>query len=126
METIRIEATKKHPFVLLDAVAGRIEISGPSVNVDIIQFYEPILAWIEEYAKSPIGHTVISCRLSIYNTITSKVLLHIFRIFEKLEPAYKAQINWHIDKNDIDMRETGDDYKSVLKNLEFNIIEDLE
>jgi hypothetical protein len=126
MEKVRIEATKKTPFILLDPVEGRIEIVGSSIYVDIIKFYEPILEWVEEYKQMACPITIINCRLNVYNTITTKVLTHIFKTLEKLPASKKVLINWFFEKDDYDMREFGEDIRSILKIVDFNIIENTE
>ena len=122
METFIIEATKQTPFIKLEP-SGVIEISGSSTNSNILNFYQPILQWLEEYMKAPADLTTVNCKLIYYNTITCKVLMHIFKTLEKLPAPQSVEIIWHYDTEDEDMREYGEDFKAVLKNIDFKFHE---
>jgi hypothetical protein len=51
MEPISIEGTTKTPTVKFDAGSGKIEIKGRSIPENSIEFYKPLVDWLEEYAK---------------------------------------------------------------------------
>ncbi len=51
MEPISIEGTPKTPSVKFDAASGNIEIKGRSIPENSIEFYKPLVDWLEEYAR---------------------------------------------------------------------------
>ena len=55
METLIIEGTEDSPQIVLDLKANILEISGRSLPEDVNTFYEPMMSWIEEYPKDPLG-----------------------------------------------------------------------
>ena len=52
MEPISIEGTTKTPTVKFDAGSGKIEIKGRSIPENSIEFYKPLVDWLEEYGFS--------------------------------------------------------------------------
>ena len=123
MEPILKAGTPKTPTVKFDPIQGLIEIKGRSNPENSMVFYKPLIDWLEEYAKNPGDKTNVNIQLEHFNTSSSKCILDIFK---KLEAMYKAQhevvINWHYEKDDEDIQEAGDDYKSLVR-IPFKMIE---
>jgi len=123
MEPIIIEGTKKTPDISFNAETGILEIEGRSIPENSIEFYKPMVDWLDDYAKSPNDKTVVNIKLEYFNTSSSKCILDVFK---KLEDIYKAKkdvvINWHYEEDDEDMLEAGEDYQSILK-IPFKMIE---
>ena len=124
METIRIDATLRSPFVLLDAEKGIIEISGRSILSDSELFYKPIVEWIVEYLKLPHQKTTLICKLEYYNNSVSKILYSLIRkIDSSICPQNKLEIQWFYPKDDDDMKEKAEDITRAIKNATVKIIE---
>ncbi|MGC8822968.1 MAG: DUF1987 domain-containing protein [Bacteroidales bacterium] len=123
MEPLIIEGTAKTPTVNFNASEGLIEIKGRSIPENSIEFYKPLVDWLDEYAKSPAPHTTVNIQLEYFNTSSSKCILDVFK---KLEAIYKnkndVKINWYYEEDDEDMLEAGEDYESIIR-VPFNMIE---
>ena len=123
MDPIKIEGTPKTPTVSFDADKGSIEIKGRSIPENSIEFYKPLVDWLEEYMKSPKEMTEVDIQLEYFNTSSSKCILDVFK---KLEAMYKGGnevvINWHYEEDDEDMLEAGEDYQSIIK-IPFKMME---
>lgn len=126
MEPISIEGTPKTPTVKLDPIQGLLEIKGRSHSENAREFYKPLIDWLEEYAKNPGDKTIVNIQLEHFNTSSSKCILDVFK---KLEAIYKAkhevEVNWHYEKDDEDILEAGEDYKSLI-GIPFKMIEIVE
>jgi len=126
MEPLLIEGTAKTPTVRFDAKDGVIEIKGRSIPENSIEFYKPLVEWLEEYSKSPMDLTQVNVQLEYFNTSSSKCILDVFK---KLEAIHKGQneviINWHYEEDDEDMLEAGEDYESIIR-VPFKMIEIVE
>ena len=59
MEPIIVEGTPKTPAVKFDAEAGILEIKGRSIPENAIEFYRPLVDWLEAYAKNPFKRTQV-------------------------------------------------------------------
>ena len=123
MEPISIEGTPKTPSVKFDAASGNIEIKGRSIPENSIEFYKPLVDWLEEYAQGPMDKTTVNVQLEYFNTSSSKVLLKIFKTLEEIyENRKEIEINWYYEEDDLDMKECGQDYGAML-NIPFTMIE---
>jgi hypothetical protein len=49
MEPIIIEGTPKTPTVKFDASAGVFEIKGRSIPENSVEFYKPLVDWLDGY-----------------------------------------------------------------------------
>jgi hypothetical protein len=116
MELISIEGTPKTPTITMNPETGVIEIKGRSIPENSIEFYKPIVDWLEEYSKGPTSKTIVNVQLEYFNTSSSKCILDVFK---KLEVLKKNQndvvINWYYEEDDEDMLEAGEDYESIIK-----------
>ena len=123
MEALIIEGTAKTPSVKFEAGQGSVEIKGRSIPENSIEFYKPLVDWLEEYGKSPAALTKVNIQLEYFNTSSSKCILDVFK---KLETIYKAKneviINWYYEEDDEDMLEAGEDYESIIR-VPFKMIE---
>jgi hypothetical protein len=127
MESISIEGSPKTPTVKFDADKGVVEIKGRSIPENSIEFYKPLIDWLDDYAKDPQKHTDVNVQLEYFNTSSSKCILDIFK---KLEAIHKSQkndviINWYYEEDDEDMLEAGEDYESIIR-VPFKMIEIVE
>ena len=123
MEPINIEGTAKTPSIKYDSEKGIVEIKGRSIPENSIEFYKPLVDWLEEYAKQPLKKTQVNMLLEYFNTSSSKCILDVFK---KLEAIHKAKndvvINWYYEEDDEDMLEAGEDYESIIR-VPFKMIE---
>lgn len=123
MESLFVEGTQKTPTVNFDATKGIIEIKGRSIPENSIEFYKPLVDWLENYAHNTRESTVVNIQLEYFNTSSSKCILDVFK---KLEAIYKnkhqVNINWYYEEDDEDMLEAGEDYESII-HVPFNMIE---
>ena len=123
MEPISIEGTPKTPTVQFNAEQGIIEIKGRSIPENSIEFYKPLVDWLEDYKSDPLPKTKVNIQLEYFNTSSSKCILDVFK---KLEAIHKSknevEINWYYEEDDEDMLEAGEDYESIIR-IPFKMIE---
>ncbi|MCX7954129.1 MAG: DUF1987 domain-containing protein [Bacteroidales bacterium] len=123
MEVIKIESTPKTPAVNFDPNEGIIEIRGRSIPENSIEFYRPLIEWIEKYAENPKPETIVNVQFEYFNTSSSKCILDIFKRIENIHNAgHKVIVNWYYEEDDEDMLEAGEDYQSIIK-VPFKMIE---
>lgn len=115
METLRLEQTDDSPFVMLDKENNRFEISGKSLPEDVVDFYQPILDWLNSYRSEPNSNTEFSFKLIYFNTASSKLILDILMTFEEMvEEGHNVLIKWLSLKSDEDMQEAGKEYEEMV------------
>ena len=121
MENINIDGTPKTPTIHFNKDSGVLEIKGRSIPENSIEFYKPMLDWIEAYAKAPKGDTQVNIKLEYFNTSSSKCILDVFKKLETVTGT-KMVINWFYEQDDEDMLEAGEDYQAII-NVPFKMIQ---
>ncbi|NJK86137.1 MAG: DUF1987 domain-containing protein [Bacteroidales bacterium] len=116
MEPIFIESTPKTPLVKFIPEKGVIEIKGRSIPENSIEFYKPLIDWLDEYAKAPLEKTIVNVQLEYFNTSSSKCILDVFKKLETIHKSnHDVMINWFYEEDDEDMLEAGEDYESIIR-----------
>ena len=123
MENITIEGSPKTPTVDFNASNGVLVVKGRSIPENSIEFYKPLLEWIEQYSQAPQSKTEVVIQLEYFNTSSSKCILDVFKKLETISSAGKAiEIMWHYEEDDEDMLEAGEDYEAII-NIPFKMVE---
>jgi hypothetical protein len=123
MDELIIKGTEKTPSICFNPDSGKLELQGRSIPENSIQFYKPLREWLDLYSANPKQLTEVHFKLEYFNTSSSKNIFELLRILEKIDEAgNNVVINWYYEKDDDDMLETAEDYKSIFK-LSINMIE---
>jgi len=94
---------------------GEFEISGRSIPENSIEFYKPIINWLDNYIKEPNQSTLLVIKLEYFNTSSSKCLVEILRRLESLNDQSMVKVKWCYEEEDEDMQESGEDFKEIIK-----------
>ncbi|MEM7162494.1 MAG: DUF1987 domain-containing protein [Bacteroidota bacterium] len=123
VEVLKIEGTPKTPEVVLDPTAGKLMLKGRSIPENSIEFYKPLIDWIDSYRETALDHTEIFIKLEYFNTSSSKCILDVFKKLENVKQDGKeVVVKWYYECDDEDMLEAGEDYEAIL-DLPFEMIE---
>jgi hypothetical protein len=123
IETLTVEGTPKTPGVKFLG-GGSLEISGKSIPENSVEFYRPLLSWLDKYAVDPAAKTEVRIILEYFNTSSSKCLLDVLRKLEALKKNGRSDVEilWYYEADDEDMMETGEDYNALI-NLPFKLVQ---
>ena len=126
MKVLVIKETAFSPSVVLDSKQNKFEIKGSSRPENAVEFYTPVLNWLNELAVQ-IPNLTVNHPLNFHfsfdylNSISIKILFDSFRTLEKINSQTKSiNVVWHYKSGDTDMKETGEEYSKIL-NLPFAI-----
>lgn len=115
MNIIKYEPQGLKPGITLDTTMNSFELYGKSCPENVVEFYQPILDWLEEYKTNALDKTVFEFRLQYYNTASSKVL---FVIMQKLESIFESGkevlIKWYYPEDDEALEEAGEEYDDLI------------
>lgn len=114
MENYTLTPTPKTPRLYFNASSGEFEMSGRSIPENSIEFYKPLMKWLDKYLDSPAASTKLSVNLEYFNTSSSKCLIEILRKLEALSDKSNVKVLWHYEEEDEDMMESGEDFKKLL------------
>ncbi len=115
MDNYTLTPTPKTPRLYFNAESGDFEISGRSIPENSIEFYRPLMEWLDLYSENPGTKTRLTVNLEYFNTSSSKCLIEMFRKLEKIVDKSDIKIMWHYEEEDEDMMESGEDFKKILK-----------
>jgi len=116
MDRLLIEMTDDSPQIRFDPENGMLEITGKSLPENVTQFYNPVLKWLNEYSDDPKPLTELTFKLTYFNTASSKIILDILMILEKVhQDGNKVIINWNYPVYDDDMKEAGLEYGEMVE-----------
>ncbi len=123
MELYKVSATDETPKVTLNPDTGILELEGKSLPENVSVFYDPIMAWLNEYSASPATKTLLEMKLKYFNTASSKILLDMLMKLEEIKTnGHEVVVNWHYNENDEDMEEAGDEYSDIVEDLPFEFL----
>ncbi len=115
MDTIKIQGTDDTPTIVLDVQNDVYQILGRSLPEDVGAFYDPILEWLNEFAKSSIDKMTFGFKLEYFNTASSKLLLDILlKLEEMFENGKEILVKWYYPEDDEDMEEAGEEYADIV------------
>jgi len=116
MNSLYLSKTARTPEIKLDPKQGVFEINGRSIPENSVDFYASVMQWMDTYRQEPNSCTNFLVKLEYFNTSSSKCLIDILRKLEKIyTDGNDVTLEWHYDVEDDDMRESGEDFKEILK-----------
>ena len=123
METYTSEQTVKTPHINFDPTTGNFEMRGKSVHEDSLKIYQPMFQWLDEYSLNPAPKTKLDIQLDYFNTSSSKCITDLLKKLEQisLKPNSEVVVKWLYDEMDDEMRESGEEYKSIIKS-QFDLV----
>ncbi|HRS17867.1 MAG TPA: DUF1987 domain-containing protein [Bacteroidales bacterium] len=116
MTELEIKKTPSTPKVWYSSDEATLRIEGRSFPENARDFYGPIIQWIESNTSNLGSLFTVSINLEYYNTASSKFLMEIFHLLEKIQNTgdCKVTIQWHYMEEDDDMRDAGLEYKQFI------------
>jgi hypothetical protein len=123
MENFYIPGSEYIPEVNLNAETGILSFSGESYHEYTLEFFEPIFEWLKQYTAEG-GKTIeLNFRMTYFNTSSSRRFLEIMNLLHNYQSskAGKVTVNWYYQKEDVDMQESGEEYRDDVK-LPFHLI----
>lgn len=110
------EGTPKTPKINFDGENGFFVIAGRSIPENSIEFYKPVLEWLDRYIAQPAEDITFTVKLEYFNTSSSKCLVDIFRRLERLYlQGVPVQVKWFYEPEDEDMQDSGLDFKEIIR-----------
>jgi len=122
MTVLNIEKTQLTPSILLDKKQGLVEIKGDSLPENTSEFYQPLIAELQDYFNSPQDKTVINLEITYFNSSSSKLFFDFFDLIETASLKYDIDINWIYDEENESMEEAGEDFAEDFEKLTFNMV----
>ncbi len=85
LKNLLVEATDKTPLIDLNFLSGELILSGRSIPINAPRIFEPVLEWVNEYARNPRQTTNLRLNLEYFNTASSIWLAKIIKSLSSIE-----------------------------------------
>lgn len=109
MEPLKIEPFLQTPEIDFDSNTGDFKLTGKSYPADAIEFYEPVIKWVDEYVKSPATRTQLVCEIEYLNSASQKQIVELLMAFKPLQEQDKDFIiHWKYEEGDDDILSVGE------------------
>lgn len=122
MRKLIIDQTSFSPKVILDPEKKIYQISGESRPPDVREFYDPIISWLHDFSLHLIktddekDKVTFNFDFEYFNSSSAKLILDICKILARLRSeGINITINWHFEKDDVDMLEAGKEISIIVK-----------
>lgn len=123
MEKLLIDKTPNTPYVEFDPENGKMKLEGRSIPENPGDFYDDLIAWLDNYFSDTDENTVIDFNLEYINSGSSKYLLGLLRMLKKhYNKGASMTINWFYEEDDEAILSLGEHYKNTI-NIPFNLVE---
>jgi hypothetical protein len=129
MNHLYLEATQYTPAIDFNPDTGKFEISGISLPENVLNFYEPIMNWLNDYADLVISgsntvYPILQFRfkLDYYNSGSVRFLISILNLIKKISGHMQVKIEWFYEKDDTNLYDNGKELEE-LTGLKFDFIE---
>lgn len=111
-----IKETNKTPLVEFDYSTGKIKISGKIIAENPAVFFGELEQLLDDYIIHNSGQLSAEIYLDYFNSVCSKSFLKFLRkMISSQEVIEKVDINWHYQKDDVELKEAGEDYAFILQ-----------
>ena len=123
MKALKINGDSSIPHVLFDNEKGTLYMGGTSLPENVLEFFGPIMNWLDEYKKINSHSTEIEFNFEYLNTASTNMMA---RIIESLEGMMRSptalSITWYYSHGDYDMKELGEELLEDSK-VNYSIVE---
>jgi hypothetical protein len=123
MQDLILERTAKTPQVEFMALERKLTLAGRSIPENSIEFYGPLLEWVQLFCPEAAGRVEVHVKLEYFNTSSSKCLMDMLKRVEVSK--CDAEVYWYFEEDDEDMEEAGEDYAAII-HLPFKLVETSE
>lgn len=108
-----LQRTKTTPQTLINE--GFMSLSGKAFPIGQHSFYNQLNKQVEKYSKRPAKKTFVEMDLSFINASSKRFIVEFFNQLEYLNnKGFKVGVKWWYDKDDEDVMELGEIYKSMF------------
>jgi len=122
LETLTFAATASSPRVRSDAEAGLLELAGESYPENSFEFFQPILAWVEDFLARDHRPLGVELRLTYLNTSSIKCMMDLLDAMEEAHLSGRAvSVTWFYDPENDRALDLAEEFREDLS-LPFRIV----
>jgi hypothetical protein len=122
MKFLKIESSKLTPGIIIDPGRCALEIFGFSLPENAIEFYLPVIDWLNDFKKEIINKPTeykefnVIFKLVYYNSSSLRQIVEIFNLLHDIYMMnFPIHITWQYDSEDPQMAEAGKEMSEITK-----------
>ena len=121
MNTLELEETSHSPKVSCRPT-GELSFAGRSIPENALDFYMPIIKWLEEYKKNPAPLTSYVFGFEYINSISFKMIYEIMKIGSHIkENGGQVTVKWMYESDDEEILDQGKTFEAKT-GLKFDFV----
>lgn len=125
MDDLIIKGEKKTyftPDVNFSATTGICEIAGESYQEETFEFFNRLIAWIEEFIVKVRKPITMNFKLTYFNTSSARAIQEMIILLKKYQDqGGEVTINWYYQDEEDSTYEEAEDMQAQTK-IQFNMI----
>jgi hypothetical protein len=115
MRDLIIEPTRKTPEIVFKC-NGELYLNGISLPQNVIDFFMPVFAWLEELKTHSPQRIRFVIDLVYLDTSSTKAILSMLKLLQKIVPQEgDLEIVWKYENGDMDMLDQGEVLQRTTK-----------
>ncbi|WP_295383868.1 DUF1987 domain-containing protein [uncultured Thiodictyon sp.] len=115
MHPLDLPPTRTTPRILFDPAARTLTLKGESYPENSFQFFEPILAWVDDYLRERHETITIAVDMPYMNSSSTKCMLDLF---DRFEDAYRGGqpilLHWSYDPDNGRALDLAEEFKEEV------------
>ena len=124
MDNLSIEPTDSTPLLKYYPDGNLLLFKGLSYPENPVEFYKPVMKWIEDFLLSLTNSLTVRCTLEYLNTSSIRIFINIFQTIEKFyNSGKKITVEWIYDPENEMALEYGNFFSERLE-MPFTIIKE--
>jgi len=125
MNNLYIKPSLKSPEVKFN-ITGDLLIKGVSIHEDTMQFYQPILDWVDKFGQSGNEALFFKLYFEYLSTSSTQMIVKLIDKINKLKKnGVKVVYEWGYEEGDDSIKELGEDIEEITE-CEFEFKELIE
>lgn len=108
MKALKIKGSSDIPTVYFDSKKGKLFMGGSSLPENVIEFFQPIMQWLDDYKQNSSTSTTVEFNFEYLNTASTNMMARIIESLQTLKSINSdVSITWCYATGDYDMKELG-------------------
>jgi len=110
MMMLQLPGTETLPEVAFNGSAGRLSVKGRCIPENALEFFAPLLSWLDAFKTNAPSQVVLDIYLEYFNSSSVSSIANLVRKVDGLRSQTRTvDLYWHYEADDEDMMDSGTD-----------------
>jgi hypothetical protein len=108
--------------ITFDSKSGLITIKGIFITENPQGLFENLNQKIDNYLIEPTNDLTLDFKIEYFNTNMSIIIRNLIKKLHDNKDKINLKIRWYFENEDEDMEETGEEFKSLFDDINYELI----